>query len=97
MHVSVISMLRGLACGLLLPLAVSASALVQEVKKPNVVLIATGGTIPGAGASSTNIGAYQAAVVAVDKIMAAVPEIQTIANVKGEQILKELQKIFWRY
>ncbi|WP_431099075.1 asparaginase [Polaromonas aquatica] len=88
MHLSVISILRGLACGLLLPLAVSASAQAQEAKKPNVVLIATGGTIAGVGASSTNIGAYQAAVVAVDKIMAAVPEIQTIANVRGEQIFQ---------
>lgn len=87
MNPSVVSISRRLVCSLLLA-ACAIPGLAQEVKKQNIVLIATGGTIAGAGASSANIGVYQAAVVAVDKIMAAVPEIHTIANVKGEQIFQ---------
>ncbi|HZE92683.1 MAG TPA: asparaginase [Rhizobacter sp.] len=60
----------------------------QEIKKPNLVIIATGGTIAGAGASSANVSAYQSAVVGVDKLIAAVPEIKSVANVKGEQLLQ---------
>jgi len=56
-----------------------------EARKPNVVIIATGGTIAGAGADSTNSASYVAAKVPVDKLIAAVPQITTIANVRGEQ------------
>jgi len=59
-----------------------------ESKKPNIVIIGTGGTIAGLGNTSANVSAYQSAVVAVDKLIAAVPEIQKIANVKGEQIFQ---------
>ncbi|MES2248534.1 MAG: asparaginase [Pseudomonadota bacterium] len=66
----------------------SVPALAQEAKKANLVVIGTGGTIAGVGASSANTGAYQSAVVAVDKIIAAVPELKNVANVKGEQIFQ---------
>lgn len=56
--------------------------------QPNVVIIATGGTIAGAGASSTNVSAYQSAVVGVDALIAAVPEIRNVAEVRGEQIFQ---------
>ncbi|MEH3087894.1 MAG: asparaginase [Xylophilus ampelinus] len=56
--------------------------------KPNIVIVATGGTIAGAGASSANVNAYQSAVVGVDKLLAAVPELRNIANVRGEQLLQ---------
>ena len=59
-----------------------------ENPKPNIVIIGTGGTIAGLGSSSVNVSAYQSAVVAVDKLIAAVPEIQNIANIKGEQIFQ---------
>ncbi|MBP0644417.1 asparaginase, partial [Mycobacterium tuberculosis] len=54
-----------------------------EARKANIVIIGTGGTIAGAGASATNTAAYQSAVVPVDKIIASVPEISKVANVKG--------------
>lgn len=60
----------------------------QAAKLPNIVIIGTGGTIAGAGASSVNTGAYASAKVAVDKIIAAVPEMGKVANVKGEQIFQ---------
>ncbi|QRQ88948.1 asparaginase [Cupriavidus oxalaticus] len=59
-----------------------------EARKANIVIIGTGGTIAGAGASAINTAAYQSAVVPVDKIIASVPEISKVANVKGEQIFQ---------
>ncbi|NMM27994.1 MAG: asparaginase [Glaciimonas sp.] len=60
----------------------------QTVQKPKIVIIATGGTIAGTGNSSANTSAYQSAVVGVDKLIAAVPEIRSVADVKGEQIFQ---------
>lgn len=60
-----------------------AGALAQ---KPNVYILATGGTIAGTGASATGSG-YTAGQVAIASLIEAVPEISNIANVKGEQIV----------
>jgi glutamin-(asparagin-)ase len=49
--------------------------------KNNVVVVATGGTIAGAGASSTNSATYTAAKVPVDALINAVPQVQNLANV----------------
>ena len=54
--------------GLLLS-AASAVAMAQAAK-PNVVVLATGGTIAGAGASAANSATYAAAKVPVDKLLA---------------------------
>ncbi|PHO10852.1 L-asparaginase 2 [Malaciobacter canalis] len=53
--------------------------------KPNITILATGGTIAGAGESSTK-SAYSAGAVTVDKLISAVPSIKELANIKGEQI-----------
>jgi glutamin-(asparagin-)ase len=45
--------------------------------KPRVVILATGGTIAGAGADAANSATYQAAKVPVDKLIAGVPELKT--------------------
>ncbi len=55
---------------------------------PNVVLLATGGTIAGTGATSTTTAGYQAAKLPVTALITAVPELKTIANVTGEQVLQ---------
>ena len=55
------------------------------IAKPNVVILATGGTIAGSAAGSTN-AQYDAGQLGVDILIKAVPEIQDIANVKGEQV-----------
>ena len=65
-------------------LAVVASSL--AFAKPNVVVLATGGTIAGSGVSSTQYEGYQAAVTGVEKLLAAVPELKNIASVSGEQV-----------
>jgi hypothetical protein len=53
-----------------------------------VVILATGGTIAGAGASAANSATYQAAKLGVDKLIAGVPELADIANVRGEQVMQ---------
>lgn len=63
-------------------------ALAPDARKANIVIIGTGGTIAGAGASAVNTAAYQSAVVPVDKIIASVPEISKVANVRGEQVFQ---------
>ena len=60
-------------------------ALPQEKKLPNIVILATGGTIAGAAASSTQ-AAYTSGAVTIDTMLAAVPGIKDLANIRGEQI-----------
>ena len=55
------------------------------IAKPNVVILATGGTIAGNAAGSTN-AQYDAGQLGVGILIKAVPEIQDIANIKGEQV-----------
>src|SRR5262245_61758172 len=59
-------------------------ALAQD-KKPNIVILATGGTIAGAAASGTQ-AAYTSGAVTIDAMITAVPGIKDMANIKGEQI-----------
>lgn len=60
-------------------------ALAQQ--RPNIHILATGGTIAGTGASATATN-YTAGQVAISSLLDAVPEIKNIANVTGEQIVK---------
>jgi L-asparaginase len=53
--------------------------------KPNIVILATGGTIAGAAASGTQAG-YTSGAVTIDAMIGAVPGITDLANIKGEQI-----------
>ncbi|HET7288071.1 MAG TPA: type II asparaginase, partial [Pyrinomonadaceae bacterium] len=54
-------------------------------QKKNIVILATGGTIAGAAASGTQ-AAYTSGAVTIDAMIAAVPGIKDMANIKGEQI-----------
>jgi L-asparaginase/glutamin-(asparagin-)ase len=56
--------------------------------KPGVVILATGGTIAGSGATQTTTVGYTAAVVGVEKLINAVPALKDIANVQGEQVFQ---------
>jgi len=62
--------------------------------KPQVVLLATGGTIAGAGASAVNSASYQAAKVPVDKLIAGVPELAQVAQLRGEQVFQIASESF---
>ena len=71
------------AFAVILVLAGLQSAAAQ--KKPNIIILATGGTIAGAAATGTQAG-YKSGAVTIDAMIAAVPGIAEMANIKGEQI-----------
>ena len=71
-----------------LSLALGASLAMAQPAKPNVMILATGGTIAGAGASAVNSATYAAAKVGVEKLIAGLPELAQVANVKGEQVFQ---------
>ena len=73
-------------------IVVSSAAIAQS--KPNVVILATGGTIAGAGADVTNSATYQAAKVPVDKLIAGIPQLTKVAAVRGEQVFQIASESF---
>ncbi len=75
-------------------LSATASPAAAQTAKPQVVILATGGTIAGAGASALNSATYAAAKVPVDKLLAGLPELANIANVRGEQVAQMASESF---
>ena len=75
-------------------LSACAQAPAAPAAKANIVVLATGGTIAGAGASAANSATYQAAKVPVAKLIAGVPELADIANVRGEQVFQIASESF---
>lgn len=61
------------------------NGLAQDKKLPNVVILATGGTIAGSAESQTEAG-YQSGAVGVEVLINAVPQLKDIAVVTGEQV-----------
>jgi L-asparaginase len=57
----------------------------QSGDLPNVMVLATGGTIAGAAASDVQSG-YTSGQLGVDQLINAVPQAKKIATLKGEQI-----------
>ena len=62
-----------------------AAASTAALALPNIAVLATGGTIAGAGASSTG-SAYKAGAVSVNHLVDAVPQLAKIANVTPIQV-----------
>lgn len=58
----------------------------HNVAKPNIVILATGGTIAGAVDSSLQTTGYQAGVLSIESLLQSVPELASIANLESEQI-----------
>jgi len=58
---------------------------VQAAEKPNIVILATGGTIAGSAETQIQAG-YTSGQVGVDVLIGAVPQLEDLANVSGEQI-----------
>ncbi|WP_223483684.1 asparaginase [Pseudomonas sp. A-RE-19] len=77
-----------LALLLLLPTALQAKEVETQQKLANVVILATGGTIAGAGASAAKSATYQAAKVGIEQLIAGVPQLSQLANVRGEQVMQ---------
>ncbi|WP_430812915.1 MULTISPECIES: type II asparaginase [unclassified Carboxylicivirga] len=76
-HIKAILVLFCISTGLLVK--------AQNANLPNVVILATGGTIAGSGDSSTG-SAYTSGQVKIDAMIDAVPNIRRLANIRGEQI-----------
>ncbi|MGE8321052.1 MAG: asparaginase [Comamonas sp.] len=74
--------------------AATAAAAPAQQGQRNVVVLATGGTIAGAGASAMNSATYSAAKVPVDKLLAGLPELAKVANVRGEQVFQIASESF---
>jgi L-asparaginase len=70
--------------GVFLATLLTVTALAAD-KLPNVVVLATGGTIAGAAASDVQ-AAYTSGQVGVDQLLAAVPQAKKLAVMRGEQI-----------
>jgi L-asparaginase len=64
---------------------VASAQLAHAQRLPNVVILATGGTIAGAAATGTQAG-YTSGAVGIDTMINAVPGIKNLANIRGEQI-----------
>jgi L-asparaginase len=75
--------LRNVLICLLLIISVTISA--QDKQKPNVVILATGGTIAGSAATGTQAG-YTSGQVNIDAMINAVPDAKKLANITGEQV-----------
>ena len=56
----------------------------QGSNLPRVKILATGGTIAGAGNAADRAG-YKAGALPIDELLAAVPQIHKIANVTGDR------------
>ncbi|MFW0766941.1 fructose-asparagine asparaginase [Trabulsiella odontotermitis] len=54
--------------------------------QPHIVILATGGTIAGTAASTTQTSGYKSGEIGVQTLINAVPEIKNIARVDGQQI-----------
>jgi L-asparaginase len=53
--------------------------------KPKIEVLATGGTIAGAQASSAEVG-YKSGTFSVDDLIKAVPQLKDVADLTGEQV-----------
>lgn len=76
-------------CGAALAIATAGALILglpaEAANKPQITILATGGTIAGAQAD-TNQPGYKAGSLSVDSILKAVPGLSDIAEFKGEQV-----------
>ena len=79
------SFCRSLFPSLLLVLVFASCPAFTQGTKPNIVVLATGGTIAGAAATGTQ-SSYTSGKVTIDAMLDSVPGIRDMANLKGEQI-----------
>src|SRR4051794_25628475 len=57
----------------------------ENRNKPNVKILATGGTIAGAQTSTTEYG-YKSGSFKIEDLIGAVPNLNKLANLSGEQV-----------
>jgi L-asparaginase/Glu-tRNA(Gln) amidotransferase subunit D len=66
--------------GLFGPFVPSSLAVRAQEALPNIVVVGTGGTIAGQGQSAANTSSYASAVVKVDDLVKAIPELGKVAS-----------------
>lgn len=70
------------------------------MRKPKILVLATGGTIAGSAPSPSDVTGYRAGVIGVDTLLSAVPAIQSFADAEGEQLCnidsKDMTDEIWR-
>ncbi len=76
---------RVLVSALMVLLWASISGAQPQPARPRIVIVATGGTIAGSADSTTAAG-YKSGAVTVDALVAAVPQLKTLADVRGVQV-----------
>ena len=76
------------------PVASAPAAAATASALPHVVVLATGGTIAGAGASAASSATYQAAKVPVEQLLIGLPELGKVARVTGEQVFQIASESF---
>src|SRR4051812_44461919 len=52
---------------------------------PRIIILATGGTIAGAGASADRAG-YTAGKIPIEDLIGGIPTVKKVANITGEQV-----------
>src|SRR5688572_7146761 len=57
----------------------------EKPAKPKIMILATGGTIAGAQASTSDVG-YKSGSFSVDDLVKAVPKLGDLATISGEQL-----------
>jgi L-asparaginase len=77
----------------------STSSSAPQGALPRIAVLATGGTIAGSAADVTNTAGYQAGVVGVDQLLAAVPALSSVAQIHAEQVAsidsKDMALLLW--
>ena len=73
---------------ILLSATLMAAATAFAADLPSVKILATGGTIAGTAASSTQTTGYKAGDLGIQTLIEAVPAMKDYANVSGEQVVK---------
>src|SRR5678810_796532 len=56
-----------------------------QAQLPRIIILATGGTIAGAGAASDRAG-YTAGKIPIDDLIGSIPTVKKVADITGEQI-----------
>lgn len=56
-----------------------------DPNKKTILILATGGTIAGSGESGKQTG-YKSGALSAEELIATVPKIKEIANIKAEQL-----------
>ena len=65
---------------------ITTSSSPSPVALPRIAVLATGGTIAGSAADASQTSGYQAGVVGVDKLLAAVPALASVAHIEAQQV-----------